>query len=94
MEENVLSILPILPVKRTVLFPGVMMPLTIGRERSVAAVNAAICVTRSDGSERMSVAVVFIGAVVHPRKGPKKLFLLISCGFLPRRRSVEPTAHH
>ena len=42
MEENVLSTLPILPVKRTVLFPGVMMPLTIGRERSVAAVSAAM----------------------------------------------------
>ncbi|MGC4096965.1 MAG: endopeptidase La [Nitrospira sp.] len=42
MENNVLSTLPILPVKRTVLFPGVMMPLTIGRERSVAAVNAAM----------------------------------------------------
>ncbi len=35
------STLPILPVKRTVLFPGVMIPLTIGRERSIAAVNAA-----------------------------------------------------
>ncbi|HEX6726263.1 MAG TPA: endopeptidase La [Nitrospira sp.] len=42
MENTVLSMLPILPVKRTVLFPGVMMPLTIGRERSVAAVNAAM----------------------------------------------------
>ncbi|HEU5091745.1 MAG TPA: LON peptidase substrate-binding domain-containing protein, partial [Nitrospira sp.] len=41
-NSNVLSTLPILPVKRTVLFPGVMMPLTIGRERSVAAVNAAM----------------------------------------------------
>ena len=42
MDESVLSVLPILPVKRTVLFPGIMMPLTIGRERSVAAVNAAM----------------------------------------------------
>jgi ATP-dependent Lon protease len=42
MENIVLSTLPILPVKRTVLFPGVMMPLTIGRERSIAAVNAAM----------------------------------------------------
>jgi ATP-dependent Lon protease len=41
-NNNVLSTLPILPVKRTVLFPGVMMPLTIGRERSVVAVNAAM----------------------------------------------------
>ncbi len=34
--------LPVLPIKRTVLFPGVMMPLTVGRERSVAAVEAAM----------------------------------------------------
>jgi len=40
-EATVLT-LPILPIKRTVLFPGVMMPLTIGRERSMAAVNAAM----------------------------------------------------
>ncbi|MFO0706083.1 MAG: endopeptidase La [Nitrospira sp.] len=40
-ETKVLS-LPILPIKRTVLFPGVMMPLTIGRERSVAAVQTAM----------------------------------------------------
>ncbi len=37
-----LTNLPVLPIKRTVLFPGVMMPLTIGRERSVAAVEAAM----------------------------------------------------
>ncbi|MEK6586728.1 MAG: LON peptidase substrate-binding domain-containing protein [Nitrospirota bacterium] len=42
MENTILSTLPILPVKRTVLFPGVMLPLTVGRERSVAAVNAAM----------------------------------------------------
>ena len=41
-NNNLLSTLPILPVKRTVLFPGVMMPLTIGRERSIAAINAAM----------------------------------------------------
>ncbi|MDK2745586.1 MAG: endopeptidase La [Nitrospira sp.] len=42
MENTILSTLPVLPVKRTVLFPGVMMPLTVGRQRSVAAVNAAM----------------------------------------------------
>ena len=41
-EERKVLTLPILPIKRTVLFPGVMMPLTIGRERSMAAVNAAM----------------------------------------------------
>lgn len=40
-EARVLT-LPILPIKRAVLFPGVMMPLTIGRERSMAAVHAAL----------------------------------------------------
>src|SRR5690242_9813303 len=34
--------LPVLPIKRTVLFPGILMPVTVGRERSVAAVNAAL----------------------------------------------------
>jgi len=29
-------------LKRTVLFPGTMMPLTVGRERSIAAVEAAL----------------------------------------------------
>ena len=42
MSNNLLSILPLLPIKRTVLFPGVMVPLTIGRERSMAAVQAAM----------------------------------------------------
>ncbi len=42
METTVLMTLPVLPIKRTVLFPGVMMPLTIGRERSVAAIHAAL----------------------------------------------------
>lgn len=41
-HETLAVTLPVLPIKRTVLFPGVMMPLTIGRERSVAAVNAAM----------------------------------------------------
>jgi ATP-dependent Lon protease len=34
--------LPVLPIKRTVLFPGVLMPVTVGRDRSIAAVNAAL----------------------------------------------------
>jgi ATP-dependent Lon protease len=42
VETTVLMTLPVLPIKRTVLFPGVMMPLTIGRERSVAAIHAAL----------------------------------------------------
>jgi len=43
MNNDTLTLtLPILPIKRTVLFPGITMPLTVGRERSTAAVNAAM----------------------------------------------------
>ena len=41
-NETLAVTLPVLPIKRTVLFPGVMMPLTVGRERSIAAVEAAL----------------------------------------------------
>ena len=34
------DVLPILPVRDTVLFPGAVLPLTVGRESSLALVNA------------------------------------------------------
>ncbi len=40
--DNAITTLPVLPVKRTVLFPGVRVPLTVGRERSVAALEFAL----------------------------------------------------
>ena len=43
MNTTTLAVtLPVLPIKRTVLFPGILMPVTVGREGSVAAVNAAL----------------------------------------------------
>jgi len=42
MTTTLTVTLPVLPIKRTVLFPGILMPVTVGRERSVAAVNAAL----------------------------------------------------
>lgn len=41
-EQHDFITLPILPIKRTVLLPGAMMPLTIGRDRSVSAIEAAV----------------------------------------------------
>ena len=41
-ENAIVSTLPILPIKRSVLFPGVMLPLTVGRSHSVAALEAAL----------------------------------------------------
>jgi len=41
-DELTITTLPILPVKRIVLFPGTTLPLSIGRGRSVAAVESAM----------------------------------------------------
>ena len=41
-NETMVVTLPVLPIKRTVLFPGIMMPLTVGRDRSIAAIEASI----------------------------------------------------
>ena len=49
---STLTHLPILPLKRTVLFPGTMMPLTVGRERSIAAVEAALKTEDKDPARR------------------------------------------
>ncbi len=35
------SLIPILPLKNTVLFPGVVLPITVGRDKSIQAVKAA-----------------------------------------------------
>jgi ATP-dependent Lon protease len=47
-EENVSipDVLPVMALKDTVLFPFVMVPLSVGRERSVAAVDQALAENR------------------------------------------------
>jgi ATP-dependent Lon protease len=40
-EENLPDLMPILPIKNTVLFPGVVIPITVGRKKSVKLVKKA-----------------------------------------------------
>ena len=40
-ESVVPESLPILPLKNTVLFPGVVVPITVGRDRSLVLVKEA-----------------------------------------------------
>jgi len=37
-----LQVLPVVPIKNTVLFPNLLMPLTVGRSKSMAAIHAAL----------------------------------------------------
>src|SRR5262245_19457298 len=43
------DILPIVPVRNTVLFPGIVLPLTIGRQPSILAAQEAIRAVRPVG---------------------------------------------
>jgi len=42
MSEETVKVLPVLPLKNTVLFPHLLMPLSVGRSSSLAAVQAAL----------------------------------------------------
>lgn len=42
MGTDKVQILPILPLKSAVLFPGLLMPLSVGRDASIKAVEAAL----------------------------------------------------
>jgi ATP-dependent Lon protease len=43
LDKNIIipDTLPILPLRNTVLFPGVVLPITVGRDKSIKAVNDA-----------------------------------------------------
>jgi ATP-dependent Lon protease len=41
MEESMPDILPILALKNTVLFPGIVIPITVGRDKSIKAITKA-----------------------------------------------------
>src|SRR5258708_2058880 len=42
MSDNHIQTLPLLPLKNTVLFPSLLMPLSVGRASSLAAIEAAL----------------------------------------------------
>src|SRR5436305_1087302 len=38
-DQEIPAELPLLPLRNTVLFPGVVLPITVGRDKSIKAVN-------------------------------------------------------
>ena len=51
-QDVLISTLPLLPLKNSVLFPGLLMPLSVGRPGSIAAVENAL------GTEEKEIVVV------------------------------------
>src|SRR5258708_9547660 len=52
-DAEQIRMLPLLALKNSVLFPGLLMPLAVGRPGSIAAVEAALA---SEGKELVVVA--------------------------------------
>ena len=50
LNEDLPEILPILPLKNTVLFPGVIIPISISRDKSLSAINMA-----NNGDKKIAV---------------------------------------
>jgi ATP-dependent Lon protease len=48
-EVDIPAELPLLPLRNTVLFPGVVLPITVGRDKSIQAVNEAYKTTKLIG---------------------------------------------
>ncbi len=53
MANNEYQVLPALPLKNTILFPGLLLPLSVGRESSLRAVEAAL---KTEGKEIILIA--------------------------------------
>ena len=48
-KENLPENLPILPLRNTVLFPGVVIPITVGRDKSIKLVKDAYASDKTIG---------------------------------------------
>ncbi len=53
MATQEVQVLPALPLKNTILFPGLLLPLSVGRENSLRAVEAAL---KTEGKEIVLIA--------------------------------------
>lgn len=65
-QEDLPENLPILPLRNTVLFPGVVIPITAGRDKSIELINTA-----NDGDKTIGVVAQKDAKVEDP--GPKDL---------------------
>lgn len=60
-KEHTPEVLPILPLRNTVLFPGVVIPITVGRDKSIKLIQEA-----NKGNKTIGVAAQFDADVEDP----------------------------
>ncbi|SHI56539.1 ATP-dependent Lon protease [Mesonia phycicola] len=60
-KEELPSVLPILPLKNTVLFPGVVIPITAGRDASIKLINEA-----NNGDKTIGVVAQIDSSIENP----------------------------
>jgi ATP-dependent Lon protease len=69
-QETNVQVLPVVPLKNSVLFPSLLMPLSIGRPASLAAVEAALA------TEEKEIIVVAQRAPATETPGPDDIFTI------------------
>ena len=80
-----LQILPVVPIKNTVLFPNLLMPLSVGRPKSVAAIQAALTteakeilvVTQRDSSVEIPAPTATKAVIKRSNRGGDKYEILV-----------------
>ena len=55
-KEELPEIVPLLPIKNTVLFPGVVIPITVGRDKSIQLIKDA---NKSKKPILLSIGIVY-----------------------------------
>lgn len=61
-EEDIPELIPVLPLRNTVLYPGVILPITVGRDKSIKAVQDA-----NEGNKMIGVVAQKDGTIENPK---------------------------
>src|SRR3989475_4381 len=87
--EGVPFVIPVLPLQNTTLFPETMVPLSVGRPGSMAAVEAALA------SEEKLLACISVKLDGNPEKDakPEDVFDVGTLVMIKRMERVEDTLH-
>lgn len=63
-DEDIPGLIPILPLRNTVLFPGVVIPITVGRDKSIKLIREA-----NKGNKIIGVTTQKDGSIEDPQAG-------------------------